>query len=231
MGETHRYLMMTRLSIHLAALAVGSLALTATIVDATQANKIRLQDKRGVFETPKVASLDFSHGAHSEQLIFQDAAAAAGEFVAEAETPASSSLGASSCPPSGKRVRKIAVIGAGPSGSSAAWFLSKAQDKLRTEWQGVRSGSGADNCEEELEVTVFEKEERIGGRTAVVYPYDDSANQEPVELGASIFADVNRNMVRAAKYFNLTTGAKLGEEDSVTSIWDGQQFVVEVSPS
>lgn len=78
---------------------------------------------------------------------------------------------------------KIAIIGSGPSGASAAYFLSKANQLLSTS---------------NIEITVFEKEERIGGRTAIVYPYEDDS-YDPVELGASIFADVNRNLKRAVK--------------------------------
>lgn len=84
--------------------------------------------------------------------------------------------------------RKIAIIGAGPSGTSAAYWLYKAQQKL----QDV--GRGSDG----FDIHLYEKEERIGGRTKVVHPFDDD-NHAPVELGASIFADVNRNMVRFTK--------------------------------
>ncbi|KDN46629.1 hypothetical protein K437DRAFT_256136 [Tilletiaria anomala UBC 951] len=133
---------------------------------------------------------------------------------------------ASLCPPSGKRTRKIAVVGAGPSGSSAAFFLGQAQEKLRKD-KKWRKRQEKEECEEELEIVVFEKEERVGGRATVVHPYDDPENYPAVELGASIFANVNRNMVRAAKRFNLPTSAHLGEEHGATSVWDGQQFVFE----
>lgn len=113
------------------------------------------------------------------------------------------------------RAQKVAIIGAGAGGSSAAYFLSKAQSKLES------LGFGAQG----IDVTLFEREERIGGRTAIVHPYDDES-LPAIELGASIFADVNKNLQRASKQFNLPTGAKIGE-DGITGVWDGQQFLIE----
>lgn len=85
--------------------------------------------------------------------------------------------------------RKIAIIGSGPSGASAAYWLSRAQQKLD------RLG----RTQEGFELHLYEREERIGGRVKVTYPFDDKEHYDPVELGASIFADVNKNMQRAAK--------------------------------
>lgn len=113
--------------------------------------------------------------------------------------------------------RRVAIIGGGPSGTSAAYWLSKAQEKLESLG---RSNEG-------VEIHLYEKDTQIGGRTRVVYPYDDPQRYAAAELGASIFADVNRNLVRAAKDFNLPTDAHLDEEGSITAVWDGQQFVVE----
>ena len=93
-----------------------------------------------------------------------------------------------SAAPSYQRAKRIAVIGAGPGGTSTAYFLSKAQQQLQNAGMG---GQG-------FEITLFERDERVGGRTAVVHPYDNE--QLPaVELGASIFADVNKNLKRAAE--------------------------------
>jgi len=50
----------------------------------------------------------------------------------------------------------------------------------------------------------------------------------PLELGASIFVDANKNLMRASKEFNLTLTA-FEDEDSDTGIWDGQEFVLVVS--
>lgn len=85
-----------------------------------------------------------------------------------------------------KPPRKVAIVGGGPSGTSAAYWLSQARKEL-------------DKGDESLEIHLYEKEERIGGRTKVIYPYEDAERYQAVELGASIFADVNRNMARFAK--------------------------------
>lgn len=87
-----------------------------------------------------------------------------------------------------QQTKRVAIIGAGPGGTSAAYFLSKAQEKLQS--MG-REGDG-------FEITLFEREERVGGRTAIVHPYYDD-KLPAVELGASIFADVNRNLKRAVE--------------------------------
>lgn len=50
--------------------------------------------------------------------------------------------------------KKIAIIGAGASGSAAAWFLSRA-GKVMKERTGKEVIGG---------ITVFERDERVGGR-------------------------------------------------------------------
>lgn len=87
------------------------------------------------------------------------------------------------------RPRKVAIVGAGPSGTSAAYWLSKAQEQLDLTGQGHHG----------FHIHIYEKETRIGGRAKIVHPYGDEKRYQAVELGASIFADVNRNMVRLAK--------------------------------
>ncbi|SNX83901.1 related to Prenylcysteine oxidase precursor [Melanopsichium pennsylvanicum] len=113
------------------------------------------------------------------------------------------------------RTRKVAIIGAGPSGTSAAYFLKTASDHL----------ASLTETSDKLQVTIYERNTRIGGRTAVAYPYDDPS-KDPIELGASIFADVNLNMRRAVREFGLETGAQNGMSGQI-GIWDGQQFLFE----
>ena len=60
-----------------------------------------------------------------------------------------------------------------------------------------------------------------------MYPYSNTSLHW-VELGGSIFVEANRNMMRAAKEFNLTTSAFI-DEDKDNGIWDGSKFVLQVS--
>ncbi|CAG7846092.1 SubName: Full=Related to prenylcysteine oxidase {ECO:0000313/EMBL:CCA66843.1} [Serendipita indica DSM 11827] len=103
---------------------------------------------------------------------------------------------------------RIAIIGAGAAGSSAA------------NWIGFATG----RSQKVVGVDVFERADYVGGRSTVVYPYNDTA-LAPVELGASIFVDANKNMVRAALQYDLET-IEFGEDNELVGIWDGSQFLV-----
>lgn len=127
-----------------------------------------------------------------------------------------------------------------PAGSSAAFFLSHFGELKKL-------GLATD-------VTIYESSDYVGGRSTVVWPWnddpyatpDDEDNTEaPVELGASIFVDVrpllrfgcqahpafqaNKNLVKAVRFFNLSTVAHAGEEGGGMSIWDGTTFVYKES--
>ncbi|CAD6974433.1 unnamed protein product, partial [Tilletia controversa] len=126
-----------------------------------------------------------------------------------------------------RRPKRVAIIGGGAGGTSAAFFLSRAQ--------------------QDVEITLFEKEARLGGRSTTVPAFANASKAKdalaaaaaefppeyaPIELGASIFVGANRNMARAAKLFGLNTtqgGIGLDDDDSAvgTSVWDGQGFVYE----
>lgn len=62
---------------------------------------------------------------------------------------------------------------------------------------------------------------RVGSTT--VYPYDN-ASYEPIELGASIFADNNKNMWRASDEFGFSRYA-FDDLEGDTGFWDGEKFV------
>lgn len=64
--------------------------------------------------------------------------------------------------------------------------------------------------------------------STVVYPHD-SRDYLPVELGASIFVQANKNLIRASKEFNLTL-EPFDNDDGLVGVWDGQQFLVKVRP-
>ncbi|KAI0160111.1 prenylcysteine oxidase [Xylariaceae sp. FL1272] len=112
-----------------------------------------------------------------------------------------------STPASGHDVKQIAIIGAGAAGSSAAYHLKKYADVA-----GIP-----------INVTMFEKTGRIGGRTLTVNVYDDPIL--PIELGASIFVDVNYILSNATREFGLLTRDPGADEDGLLGIWDGDSFV------
>jgi prenylcysteine oxidase / farnesylcysteine lyase len=60
----------------------------------------------------------------------------------------------------------------------------------------------------------------------VIYPYD-TTEFAPAELGASIFVTANKNLMRAAKEFNLTL-LKIDNGNGEMGIWDGSQFYIKV---
>ncbi|KAI0907995.1 prenylcysteine oxidase [Ustulina deusta] len=97
--------------------------------------------------------------------------------------------------------------GAGAAGSSAAYHLRKF----------------ANESDVAINVTVFEKTGHIGGRTLTVNVYDDPI--EPIELGASIFVDVNYILSNATRDFGLTVKDPGVEEGGLLGIWDGESFV------
>ncbi|KAJ8061525.1 hypothetical protein OCU04_009339 [Sclerotinia nivalis] len=103
--------------------------------------------------------------------------------------------------------KRIAIIGAGAGGSSSAYHLQKyaAESDLA------------------INVTVFERSSYIGGRSTTVNAYGNSL--EPVELGASIFVEVNAILKNASREFDLTPKSSNTEEDEVLAIWDGAEFV------
>ncbi|PPQ63712.1 hypothetical protein CVT24_004292 [Panaeolus cyanescens] len=106
---------------------------------------------------------------------------------------------------------RIAIVGAGAGGSSAAFWVSKAKDRF-----GLN-----------VEIDIYERSSYIGGRSTVVYPYNDTSLPE-FELGASIFVEANKNLWRASDEFNLTR-RDFQDQNYQTGIWDGEQVLVAFS--
>ncbi|KAM0749828.1 hypothetical protein T439DRAFT_343287 [Meredithblackwellia eburnea MCA 4105] len=124
-----------------------------------------------------------------------------------------------------QKIPKIAIIGAGAAGSSAAYFLQhfmSVNDTLKAQ------------------VTIYDKEDYIGGRSTVVWPWEEDPTKPPsftedqpweegIEAGASIFVEANKNLFKAARIFNLSLVDHAGEEDlsggPTMTIWDGERFV------
>ncbi|MCJ1385192.1 hypothetical protein MMC17_008313 [Xylographa soralifera] len=105
--------------------------------------------------------------------------------------------------------KRIAIIGAGSAGASTAYYIN-------------RFGS---LCQP-TNITVYEASNYVGGRSTTVNVYGDPG--EPVELGASIFVQVNRNLVSAAKEFGLVTTRNVDgrpkESPDMLGVWDGSVF-------
>jgi prenylcysteine oxidase / farnesylcysteine lyase len=106
---------------------------------------------------------------------------------------------------------RVAIIGAGAAGSSAAYHLRQY----------------AVNRSIPLNITIFESSSLIGGRSTTINAISDP--RYPAELGASIFAEVNHILANAAAEFGLTTvdpGADRPKESKYEiGIWDGKKFV------
>lgn len=79
-----------------------------------------------------------------------------------------------------------------------------------------------------MNITIFEKSSRIGGRTLTVNALDNPL--EPVELGASIFVEVNSILYSAVDEFSLTF-ANPGDVDGDLAIWDGENIRYQLSGS
>ncbi|KAF2096307.1 prenylcysteine oxidase 1 [Rhizodiscina lignyota] len=118
--------------------------------------------------------------------------------------------------------RRVAVIGAGAAGASAAYHLRKFADEA-----GVKAN-----------ITIFERNAYIGGRSTTVQAFDDPSS-DPIELGASIFVKVNYILSNATEEFGLRT-VELGsarEYDGyngtarlaaapLLGVWDGEKFLI-----
>lgn len=106
-------------------------------------------------------------------------------------------------------VKSVAIIGAGSGGASAAYYV----DRFRHPCSRVN-------------ITVYERSSYVGGRSTTVDVYGDPT--EPVELGASIFVEVNKNLVSAAREFGLATQGlkpKIKELPNTLGVYDGQDWV------
>ena len=105
--------------------------------------------------------------------------------------------------------------GAGAGGASAAYFLKRYSSEV-----GISAN-----------ITIFERNSYIGGRSTTVNAWNDPT--EPVELGASIFVQVNKNLVTAAKAFNLSTDAnsktRTASKGPQLGVWNGKDFVITTS--
>lgn len=113
------------------------------------------------------------------------------------------------------RPHRVAIIGGGAGGSSAAYYLDEFSKASKVP----------------LEITIFDSNARIGGRTTTVNALDDP--RYPTELGASIFVKINHILYNATERFGLTPSQKIyqsvPDSNYDLGIWDGKQFVFKVA--
>lgn len=111
---------------------------------------------------------------------------------------------------------RVAIIGAGPAGSSTAYHLTQYAQAA-----GIP-----------INITIFDRNDYIGGRSTTVNALDDP--RYPVELGASIFVAVNQILVNATRDFKLPVSGKIYESTGAkydVGIWDGDGFVYLIEAS
>ncbi|CCH45687.1 Prenylcysteine oxidase 1 [Wickerhamomyces ciferrii] len=106
---------------------------------------------------------------------------------------------------------RIAIIGAGAGGSSAAYHLQNFTSHY-------------------FNITIFEKNNYIGGRSTTIENYDNSTDL-PIELGASVFVNANKILFNAVEQFGLETQSFSIHEQypdifkGSIGIWNGTDFV------
>ncbi|PLW06875.1 hypothetical protein PCANC_24990 [Puccinia coronata f. sp. avenae] len=110
---------------------------------------------------------------------------------------------------------QVAIIGGGPAGTSAGFFLSQFANA---------SGNAVD-------VHIFERSDYLGGRSNIIHPFD-SPEYPPIEAGASIFVAANKHLHQAVRQFNLTLEPFRADQTQQNyAIWDGTEFAFESSDS
>lgn len=108
--------------------------------------------------------------------------------------------------------QRIAIIGAGAAGSSAAYHLAQFANEA--------------DLQLKLDITVFDTNSIVGGRTTTVNVLDIPDQQ--VELGASIFVEINHILFNATQNFGLTPNRRIYESTGAKydlGVWDGTSFV------
>ena len=138
-----------------------------------------------------------------------------------------SAYNVSECPsPETRPVIRVAVVGAGISGTSAAYLLSKAQKHLdKVNAYGI-PGCKNVTWPERVLVTVYERSERIGGRIQSIHPLDDP-KCPPIESGASIFSEVNAHLVQASSSLHLERTPREMIPNGGYGLWNGEEMLID----
>ncbi|KAJ5182654.1 hypothetical protein N7492_000270 [Penicillium capsulatum] len=111
--------------------------------------------------------------------------------------------------PSGKDAPRIAIVGAGIAGASAAYHLHEL------------GGSSSPS------ITIYEREQRVGGRIKSIRPLENQA--EAFEGGASRFSGDDWCVMEAMEALDLQTNSLRPSDRPWTSgVWDGQNLTTPV---
>lgn len=133
----------------------------------------------------------------------------------------------SECPAAVSRpVLRVAIIGAGPAGTSAAYYLSQARQQLQEARRSSRGPCANASYPHDLVYTVYERSERVGGRVLSVHPLDDPSIT-PVEMGANVFLDTNGHLMGAADTLHLSLQPRESMPHSDYGLWNGRDFLLE----
>ncbi|KAG1144585.1 hypothetical protein G6F37_006174 [Rhizopus arrhizus] len=108
--------------------------------------------------------------------------------------------------------KSVAIIGGGAAGTSTAFWLNSVFPK------------------DKISITLYEKTRLLGGRSTTVAIKDNATAWGMIELGASIFVEANKNLMKATDVFqlkrtDLTSESKKGRPG--LGIWDGKEFLYE----
>lgn len=102
-------------------------------------------------------------------------------------------------------------LGAGAGGASTAYYLRQFAQS---------SGISVD-------ISVFERESYIGGRSTTVNVFDDPAH--PIELGAAIFVEMNYILMNTSKELGLNMSSMIRswptDSENLLGVWNGEEFV------
>ncbi|KAF9577457.1 hypothetical protein BGW38_007322, partial [Lunasporangiospora selenospora] len=110
--------------------------------------------------------------------------------------------------------KSVAIIGAGAAGASTAYYLHNFLQSPQTPYHVDHS------------ITVYDQNNRIGGRCSVFRVQNPGQRDEFIEVGASIFVQANKHMTEAASEFGLESKPL---DDELMAIWNGSEFVFEES--
>ena len=99
---------------------------------------------------------------------------------------------------------RVAVVGAGIGGSSAAYFLKEIEP----------------GCGRSLSVTIFEKTSRVGGRIRA-----RKFENHTIELGAGHFVEANRLVYNYTRNVFKLELDSTEDDTTLTGFWDGNEMV------